>query len=491
MHRLVTPDGVRDPDGYVHMVIARDFRENKHKIPDTISNSLFDWKYIYPPILHHIISYIPDRYYELVDELFPTVMDLFYIGLLFILVPLNVVAVDEVIIIFILFITTPQFIQYSAGKGISARKPGILLGTVSLLSFFLWSMSGDIWALFVSSMFAGATHLTSRFGTQALLSVYIGFTFLYPISLLIIISSFVISSVFSKGHYIQIFRAHLRFSYDYAVRKQFVFLHNGFKSIDTFRRLVAAQDLSDILSAIYESVLLKMFMNNPYTIVALVFLFLGQQTSSFSVSPELIIWFGSSLFMSILTTSYGLRFLGQPGRYLNFSFIPTALIIVEAYHLLPVVYRLFLLSAVFVGLAMIGWQVVAYKRLGTSDEKKQQLNHAIEYINNNNICRIISQPRHLGSEIAWKAPDCSISDYFGDSSSQSGMSQSKDVFEQDPYVTSKVDLLEQFNPECVIFDKDAINQGFDSGVLLPPDAEPIFENKYYSIYTWNLYTIDN
>jgi hypothetical protein len=486
IHEFTMPGVARDADGYFHMVIAREFRENGHHVPKNISVGVFDWPFSYPYLVHFLLSFLPEGYYESVDRVFPTVMDLLYVGLLTTLVPLGFLDIQDFPLVLALFVTTPQFVQYAGGKGLSARKPGIILGTLSFLSFVVWSSGGNDWILFASIFFAGLTHLTSKFGTQTIVFFYIGFAIFYPIALLLVIGSFIIATVLSKGRYIKILRTHLRFSYDFAVRKQFVFLYNGFKSIDTFRQFLNARKPTDVLAVVYDSVLLKAFLNNPYAIGVVVVILWSYQTSVLSIPAVLLMWFGLGFVACGLTTLYGLRFLGQPGRYLNYTFIPGTLIIIDGFGALSVDNHLFIISLLMMGIAMLIGQALAYKRLAPSLEELEAFDQAIEYLNSNNADRVLTQPRHLGAEIAWKAPESSVGDSFGEWwSTQLSNKIIRDIFVDDPLITNNITILERHvNPSKVVFYKRSISEDMER-CLVPPDSEPRFENKYYSIYCWS------
>jgi hypothetical protein len=490
LHEIVASEAIRDADGYVHMVIAREFRKNKHRTPKEVSASVFDWTFSYPYLLHLLLSFFPERYYEFIDRLFPTIMDVLYVGLLITLVPLGFLSTGDIPLLIALFVTTPQFIQYSAGKGLSARKPGILLATCSLLLFVMWSTGGSNLILFASIIFAGLTHLTSRFGTQVVIFFYTGFIFLSPVAFFIIISSLIIAILLSGGTYLKVFKSHLLFWYDFATRKQFAFLYDGFKSVDTVRRFVSSRSLSDLFSAIYESVLLKALLNNPYAIGTSILIIWSLQSPMISVPNELVIWFGIGLIVCILTTLYGLRFLGQPGRYLNYTFIPGSLIIIEGLQTAPIMNELFISFIVIIGLSMIAGQALAYRRLGASPEQHQTRTEAIDYLKSNNADRILVQPRHLGSEIAWKT-DASVTDYFGDGyCSRMAADEAGNIFVEEPYITEEFAVIDKVvDPDLVLFEKKSVQSTRDE-CLSPPDVDPLFENEYYSIYSWSSFGSD-
>lgn len=484
IHEFAMPGVARDADGYVHMVIAREFRENQHRVPKNISASIFDWTFSYPFLVHFLLSFLPERYYESVDRVFPTVMDLLYVGFLSTLVPLGLLESQDFPLMLALFVATPQFVQYAGGKGLSARKPGILLATVSFLSFVIWNISGGSWILFASIIFAGITHLTSRFGTQAIVFFYLGFALLNPVALLIIIGSFIFAELISLGTYHVVLRSHLNFWFDYATRKQFVFLYNGFKSSDTIKQFLKARNLKEVLGAVYNSILLKALLNNPYAISATVLIIWSFQSSSFSIPVEVIIWFGVGLILCLFTTIYGLRFLGQPGRYLNYAFIPGILITVEGIPTLPIANRILLVILFGAGLAMIGGQALAYKRLSASLEQQQALDEAIEFLNLCDEGMVLVQPRHLGSEVAWKASGISVSDFFGNGfSSQAAKKQAEKVFPNEPYISDDIELLSKMlNPDLLLFSK-SMPETIDG--LRPGTADTIHENEFYALYRWD------
>lgn len=483
-HDIFSPISSRDADGYVHMIIAREFRKNNHRVPDTISANMFDWTFSYPFLLHFLLSFFPEKSYEIIDRIFPTLLDLLYVALLLLLLPLGLITPDQFPIILGLFVITPQFIQYAGGKGLSARKPGILLGTLSFLSFYLWLINGRSLFLLGSLLLAALTHLTSRFGTQAVVFIYLGFALTDLTAILMIPGSLLAAILLSAGAYIAVFRSHLLFWHYFATHRQFVDLYNGFKSLDTVRRFLYARSARDLLSALDRSVLLKASLNNPYALLGAAIVGFSLWSPAYTVSYELTVWFSAGFAAYILTSLYGFRFLGQPGRYLNFVFIPGVLLVLDYYYTAPPDIRQAILLVLAIGPITIVGQALKY-RLTSSPGQQESFDKTIEFLSLQAPCDIVVQPRYLGAEIAWKVPDVRVTDYFGGGHcSREAEAVALEIFENEPFVTSDVETLSNLvKPDWVFFNTDSISAVSEPG-LRPPDGEPVFKSGPYEVYEW-------
>jgi hypothetical protein len=244
--------------------------------------------------------------------------------------------------------------------------------------------------------------------------------------------------------------------------------------------------LKDTLSALYNSVLLKALLNNPYAVAAVVILIWGLWTSSTTILTPLMIWFLTGFSLCVLTTIYGLRFLGEPGRYLNYAFVPGALIVttVEAQRL-PIAHQLLVGSVLVVGLIVVVGYVISHRMTSTTDNN-QPMNDIVEFLKAHNPRSVVVQPRHMGSEIAWKIPEARVTDFFGDGySSKQAKRQAESIFSSDPFITKDTQYLTKLlNPDWVVFDRE--NAADDNeAILRPPDVDAAFKSDNLEVYQWS------
>lgn len=485
IHEIAKPSAYSS-DGFVHMIIAREIRSNGYRLPDKISVSPFNWSFTYPFFLHYFLSFIPERYYGYIDRVFPLMMDISYISILFLLLPLGLINLYELFLVFILFTSTPQFILRAGGKGLSARKPGVLWATLSILCYYLWLTGGAFWFLLGSLLFGGLTHLTSRFGTQALVFIFLGFSLINVVSLIVIPLTFLVGIIVSRGHYSKVMKFHAIHLYYYATNRQFVRFYSGFKSIDTFLSLVMARSFRDFLESIYRSIFLKSLLNNPFAIAAISIVIWSSLGNSVSIDFALIVWLIIGMVSSFLTSIRGLRFLGPPGRYFTFVFLPGALIVVQGFSSLQVLYSFGVWFVIVFGLAVIGGWGVFFHLTASPPEYYTAIEEVLEFFKRSESPTIITQPRNLGSKIAWRLPNVKVADYVG--SGFTSLKEKEDyekIFSRDPYITEDTTIISDLvDPDWVLFRSKSVDKR-RSPILRQPNCPPAFENEWFEIYEWS------
>ncbi len=108
-----------------------------------------------------------------------------------------------------LYFFTPY--TFDSSFSLSARSLANSFLIVSLLSLFLYLTYGFIFAFIISVMFSTLVLLTHRLTTQSLicvlLSISIGYYSIIP--LFIIVCSFLLALLFSKGFYYRVLKGHI------------------------------------------------------------------------------------------------------------------------------------------------------------------------------------------------------------------------------------------------------------------------------------------
>lgn len=488
VYHLFGPD-ISGSDSFGHLVQIRAFRRNGFRIPEKIPQSIYDMSFANPYLLPLTVAVLPRRWWEAVSKLFSGVMDLLFVAVLVGVYAIDLLTPHQLVLAALVFLLTPQLMRrdLSHGKSISARKPGTVLTTLSLLSFSLWVLHGELWFLLLAVALGALVPITSRFSVQAYLFLCAGIGLLVdPLALALFPAAMVVGIVVSGGFAWTILRSHVRFMYDYAVRKQYVRLYDGWKSLDTLRSLLAVRRPRDLLEPVYESVLLLGLLNNPYVVAALAAIAFGAGTGTETGVPWVfVVWTLSSVVAFLVTSIYHLRFLGQPSRYLEFGLLPGSIVIARSYTELSTAYRAIIWASLAVGLATIVGYVWIHLQL-YEPETDEAFDEVIEFLDTKDPAVVVTQHRAHGAEIAWKT-DHRVSDYLGNRfTSKASRVQFQRLYPgRADYVTEDIEWLRaEFGPDVVLFDT---NCDFRDGELQPPDATPLFENDRYEIYEFDAF----
>jgi hypothetical protein len=204
------------------------------------------------------LSALPKRYLESIDRIFSPLVDLLFGVLLLAFVPIGIINTTQAAVAVGLFVAAPQFVRpdHPHGVGLSARKPGVLIFSTGMVAFLSWLADGGTGLLIIALAAGTLLPLTSRFSTQAFFFVALSLSLLYtPLAIAYFIGSLVLALIFSGGYYWRVLSAHVWFSADYAKVKQYKFLYNGYKSIDTTKRFLTAirsRSLKEALASMFE-----------------------------------------------------------------------------------------------------------------------------------------------------------------------------------------------------------------------------------------------
>jgi len=471
-------------DAYAHFLIIRGIRENDHRIPEDPPRSYLPGSFSYPCLLHVALSWLPVSWYERVNHYFSPVMDVVFALLIVTLYPLGVLSIEQTALATFFFLATPQFVRPGLPHtiGLSGRKPGLLFASASTLSFTMWLLSDGIGWLVLSVLLIALTALTVKFSVQALLGIYLGFGIAdSPIALATFVGGLLLATLVSLGYYVDVLVNHVRFSYDYAIRKQYNFLYDGLKSVDTVRSLLAAESVRDVLSAVYHSLFLRSLIDNPVAPLVLV----GYAVTWWHPNVTVVlgvfdIWFLAGTVCFCVTSLYHVRFLGHASRYLEHNLLAGVVILNRFVAQLGARYRLLVLMTGLGGLMTVFGYVYVHD-MGENVQKESDLQRVVTELADLPQGRVLVQPRFRGVEIAWKTPHC-VNDYTGNAMDDSGIIDAWDRWfpEKEGWVTTDVEWLEsEYDPDWVVFDTT-----FDETFGLAPnsDATPLLETDSFLLY---------
>lgn len=487
-YQLLNPEWT-NTDAYVHFNIISEIRQHGHIPPEYHSQTLHPGKFTYPPLIHVVLSLLPERYYRTVDRVFSPAVDVLFGTLLIVLVPAGILDVSGAAVALVLFVATPQFVRPDMphGVGLSARKPGVILLSIGVLSFLFWTTSDSTGALAVALVASTLLPLTSMFSMQAFMFITLTLTVFYnPLSIVYFVGSVLLAILVSGGLYWRILVGHLRFVTDYAKEKQYKFLYNGFKSVDTikrFLRAVRAQSPKDALETLFDSILLRSVVDNLFMIPTVVVIFSGVPAT---VPQGYVIWVIAGLGAYVLTSVYHLRFLGHAGRYLEHAFVPSIVIVAASFGERGAAFDWIVYLTVFGGIASIVAYVIVQQRW-TDKTERNSLESLVEQLQTLPPGRVLIQPRYMGAEIAWKT-DHAVNDFLGTGyDTPEAIAKRNRLYpEGEGWVTADTEWLSSaLDPDWMVFDR-GVSESAPGNALEEPTREPDWQSDGYALYRFEI-----
>ena len=487
-YRLLNPEWT-NTDAYVHFNIIREIRRNSHKLFEYHSQTLHPGKFTYPPLVHVFLSLLPERYYTTVDRVFSPAVDLLFGSLLIALVPVGILDVSGAAVALVLFVATPQFVRPDMphGVGLSARKPGVILFSIGVVSFLFWTTTGSNGALAVALVAGTLLPLTSMFSMQAFLVVTFTLAVFYsPLAIAYFVGSVLLAILVSGGFYWRALVAHIRFAVDYAKEKQYKFLYDGFKSFDTAKRFLHAirtRSAKDALETLFDSILLRSLFDNLFIIPTVVAIVLGVPRA---VPQGYVVWVFAGLGAYVLTSLYHLRFLGHAGRYFEYVFVPGVVIVAASFGERGAVFDWLVYLIILGGITSIVAYVIVQQRW-TDETEGSSFASLVEQLRTLPPGRVLIQPRYMGAEIAWKT-DHTINDFLGTGyDTPEAIAKRNRLYpEGEGWVTADTEwLASAFDPDWIVFDR-GVSKNAPENALGEPVREPEWQSDEYVLYKFEV-----
>lgn len=195
-------------DSFYNFLVSQEIRK-KRKLPETINKFVIPERYDYPPLIHVLLSLSKDKYHQKL-QYFAPIFDMI-IGSIIFCFCFFIFNSQIALIATTLYFFTPY--TFDNSYSLSARSLGNSFLIVSLLSLFLYLTYGFIFTFIISIIFSTLVLLTHRLTTQSLifvlLSISVGYYSIIP--LFIILCSFLLAIVFSKGFYYRVLIGHIDF----------------------------------------------------------------------------------------------------------------------------------------------------------------------------------------------------------------------------------------------------------------------------------------
>lgn len=483
VYRFIAPDYI-DRDAYAHMIYAREIREAGHRIPLYPSKAVTTGEYRYPFFMHWILSFLPDDTLKVVERYFSGLNDLLFAGVILLLAPLGILSGFQAVIALLIFVSTPEFMRPDQAHciGMSGRKPGLLLTTLSLLSFVLWFDSGNLFLLVLSVLLGATVFLTSKFSLQAYTFISVAVSVLVsPLAIASVVMAFVVAVAASGGRYYDVFRGHITHLYDYAVNKQF--------KISYTRPDIGLPDLSeidssrDVLEKFYMSQFFRTFSNNLFVIgLAVTYVFVQYTGTPVELPSGFGAWILGGVLSYVLISLPYLRFLGEAERYLEFIFLPSVVLIVKALSVFGVVYQVVIGVLLLLGFLSFPIYVWAFRNVFYDAEDEESISAMMDELREQGKGVVLFQPVWQNRRVAWETPHLVVDTILNDSTPEAVEELNRLFPTNYGIITDDVEWLkERFGPDWVIFDTGKSNDLTETD-LEKPDVEPAVKHGSFELY---------
>jgi len=475
-YNLLSPS-VIGGDSYDHFLFIEEIRAARHRIPDSPDQIATAGDYSYPYLLHWFLSFVPQRHIVTVDKYFSAVSDTVFLLFVAALAPLGFLSEIEVVVASLAFVAIPQFSRpdMSHNTGLSARKPGLLFVSVSVLATHVWIDAGSLPSLALAVVAGTTVLLSSKFGTQAYVALFGGLAVFGAVRFAAVPPlAFCLAVLLSKGKYLDVLAAQLRHLYLWGSYIQF--RHpKGRPGM----ALPTISSVGDLLNFLYRNRFVNPMINNHVPITIAVLLIAGVEIGL----PEPFgLWVLVGFAAYLVTVLPYLRFLGQPERYLEYTTIPVCVAVASLWSGGDPLQRALVAPLIAGGIAVTLAYVVIYLKVHIDPDREHQLSEVIEFLRTQPDGVLIKQPRGGSVRIAWETNHSVVKISLNAGSCPEINEQCKIMYrERMGLFTDDVEAFDrEFSPEYALFESRGDPDGGPG--LSPPQSEPLFENDRFALY---------
>lgn len=478
-------------DAYGHLIHVNDIRESGHRASPGLSPGYqaTSGTYAYPYLMHWVLSFFSEDHVDLIARNLGLMMDIALWSIFGALGVTGYLTWYEMTICLLLLITTPEFVRpdRAQNSGLSARKPGLVLATAALLLFSIYVSEGNVLLLVLALLFGGAVLLTNKFSLQALIFITAGLAlFSSPSWALFTAGCFGTALLLSRGAYLKVLEGHARHLYFYATVLQNVHRKVNDKNILPFRLLTAVRkkfsgkgSTSAILEEVHNNIPLQAALNNPFLIPAVVLIFIGSPVGG--LIDGFTLWIAAGTGAFLLTSLPGLRFLGEPERYLEYVFLPSAVVVAKSMANYGSEFRVLTYTTMVFGALVILAYVYATRKLTGSGGGDPGFDDVVSFFRDKNPAVVVIQPSNKGTELAFKTQHKTLVFVGSLGSTSETLEEFKKLHPvRYPCITDDVEWLGgRYDPRWVVYDMRRMR---DTIGLQPPSGEPTFTSGGFSVY---------
>ncbi len=490
IYRLLGPTR-SDADAYFHLHVIEEIRLNNHRLPNSPRQVETEGLYAYPYLLHWLLSYIPKRMMQSVDRFFSPTMDFGLFLFTVSLVPLGYLNPGHLPLVVAILVFTPELVRpdQSHAIGLSARKPGLLVVTGTVLALVVYLETGVVLALGVSIVLASFVPLLSKFGLQALTALlFVLGVLVNPVALLVLISSFALAILTSRGRYLTILRTHIRHLNDYAVSKQYKrFDHSFLAPVVLLRELSAADSPKEVAQTIFDSRRTFPFFCNIPVVISLIGLSWAAVSGvDLIVARPVLVWLFAGVAAGAVTSLPHLLFLGEPERYLEYVYLPSFVVTARAWTELGVLFKLTVGTLVASSGIIIFSFVWIFQTHLYEPKRDAALEDLVEHLQALQPATLIIQPSVIARNIIHLTEHSVVETLGNQASTEDIIREYNRLFpEKHSRITDDIDWLrERYDPDWVIYDLRWLDRDLQES-LRRPSSDPVYANDQFELYPFD------
>jgi hypothetical protein len=352
-------------DAWFHLHASEEIRRNKHRMPKSLGGFLIRTPFDYPPLVHFILSFMSRGRRERLEPFFGSTVDTIQVIVLFLFTHYISGSYEIAFVSGILFSFFPLLVKVDARVFfLSPRPVGELFGSLAILFSLLFVWFNDIPSMILGMVFLSLVLLSSKFGSQAMIFIYVilAIILLNPYLLLILLGGYGIALLISLGHYLKVISGHVRHSRFY--RRTLVHKHSWAKQISASGGAIATQEKVGPKALAVSLLKNPIFFALTHAPLIVIILIAGIMDfgafSNEAVNLSLLAWVLASFIPVLVVSLRPLRFLGEAERYLEYGVIPLcALVPIILYELSSVGLWILLLVAFLwsMGLIWVNYRV--------------------------------------------------------------------------------------------------------------------------------------
>lgn len=329
--RIILPYAIAS-DTYFHLYLTQSIIENKGKYKKKDPRFLLNSECNYPYFYHWLLSLFGKKNILFAERYSSAFFDTIncLIVYLFSYDTFNNKQFNEIFSLLpsLIYCIHPVLFKSGDEPRVHNGSSRVLAQTIYLmhvLGFYFFISNNSVLGAVLSICSASFIFFTSVFGIQVLLFFSLIFVFVFPIYPLLIILSFLLSIVITKGRTWQI----LKINYEHSV-----FLYKSKLYYQKFSLLTDFKNFLKVLLNLLKDLFsfkIKKFIKDLYTSKSSVYRnILGFHTfliilnfQYFNQHRFLYLWMVSSVIFFILTKVPNFRFIGKAERYLEFAICPS------------------------------------------------------------------------------------------------------------------------------------------------------------------------
>jgi len=420
-------------DVYAHLSFTGEVRRKGHHIPKQFSRILTGGYFCVPAAMYWFTSFIPKKLLERVEPYWSAAIDTIQSIIIYFMARLifkDYLVLDlpttGAFIAGLTFATTPVLIRLTAGQFFMSGRPlGNLFFTCAAFIGLLYMWTGNLWWLLAVIPFLTLACMSSKFTVQnviliALLVWVFGGWWQF---LLLFIFSELLAVCITGGQHLRVLQHQFGHLWLYATRIQFKhasILANP-SLTDRLWSLIRRGGASPSSKSLHPDrpfwlrLLVRVghfFQQTPelvglsHTPMLLLLVCVLVRNDEFLADPiykTLAVWVVFGVLLTVLISFRGLRFLGEPDRYLGYIVFPLSVLI--AFHVVrgdlnPVLYGII----IALGLLIVASNIFLYrktnKRLSETDPVID-IAHVIQKMEPTHIMCI---PSILAKELIYRVP---------------------------------------------------------------------------------------